>query len=150
MMGIDKLIFPPFETRIKKIDGKTAIFDRIRKKYIVLTPEEWIRQHLIHFLINELKYPKSLISVEDGMNINKMQKRSDVVVYDRNGALFLVVECKSAKIKLTQKSMIQLSNYNQYYKAKFLVLTNGLQVIICKVDYINKSIEFLDQFPEFQ
>lgn len=148
-MEKDHLIFPPFDIKIKKIDGKTTIFDIIRKKYIVLAPEEWVRQHLIHFLINNLKYPKSLISVEDGMNVNKMQKRSDVVVYDRNGALFLVVECKSAKVKLTQKSMDQLSSYNQYYKATYLALTNGLQLFVCRVDYTNKSIEFIDQFPQF-
>ena len=81
---MSNLIFPSFESRIKKIHGKTAIFDIIRKKYIILTPEESVRQHLVHYLINSLNYPKSLISVEDGMKVNKMNKRSDVVVYDKN------------------------------------------------------------------
>ena len=146
---MDKLIFPPFEIKIKSIGGKTLIFDSIRKKYIVLTPEEWVRQHLIHFLINEMEYPKSLISVEDGMNFNNMQKRTDVLVYDRQGQIFLVVECKSTKVKLSQKSMNQLSAYNQHYQAKYLVLSNGMQVIISKIDYAAKKAEFISQFPDF-
>lgn len=146
---MDKLIFPPFDFRIKKINGKNSIFDIIRKKYIFLTPEEWIRQHLIHFLINQMKYPKSLFSVEDGMKVNKMIKRSDVVIYNRSGEIFLVIECKSAKVKLNQKTMNQLSVYNQHYKANYLALTNGLQVYICKMDYNSKNFEFLNQFPDF-
>jgi hypothetical protein len=146
---MDKLLFPPFESRIKKINGKTAIFDIIRKKFIVITPEEWVRQHLIHFLINQMKYPKSLFLVEDGMKVHKMIKRSDVVIYNRKGEIFLAVECKSTRVKLTQKSMDQLSVYNQHYKADYLVLTNGLQLYICKMDYTSGNSEFIDQFPEF-
>lgn len=147
---MSKLIFPPFEYKTKQIDGKTAIFDIIRKKYIIVTPEELVRQHLVHYLINQMKYPKSLISVEDGMKVNKMIKRSDLVVYNQSGHIFLAIECKSAKVKLTQKSMDQLSVYNQHYKASFLALTNGLDVYICKIDYDNKKIDFLDNFPKFQ
>ena len=146
---MDELIFPPFESRIKKINEKTVIFDVIRKKFIVVTPEEWVRQHLIHYLINQMKYPKSLILVEDGMKVNKMIKRSDVVIYNRSGEIFLAVECKSTRVKLTQKSMDQLSVYNQHYKANYLVLTNGLQLYVCKMDYTRGNSEFIDQFPEF-
>ncbi len=146
---MDSLIFPPFEYRINQIHGKKAVFDILRRKYIILTPEEWVRQHLIHYLINHMKYPKSLISVEDGMKVNKMTKRSDAIVFDREGGLFLVVECKSTKIKLTQKSMDQLSIYNQHYRAEYLALTNGLQVYICKMDYQNKTSSLVDYFPEF-
>jgi len=147
---MSNLIFPSFQSRIKKIQGKTAIFDIIRKKYIVLTPEENVRQHLVHYLINYLNYPKSLISVEDGMKVNKMNKRSDVVVYNKNGEVFLAIECKSEKIKLTQKSMDQLSAYNQHYKATYLALTNGLDVYISKIDYDLKKAEFIKGFPEFE
>ena len=114
---MDNFIFPTFDYKTKRIHGKTSIFDLVRKKYIQLTPEEWVRQHLIQFLINQLNYPKSLIAVEDGHKVNKMAKRSDVVVYDRNGKIFMLIECKSAKVKLTQKSMDQASLYNQKYKA---------------------------------
>jgi len=147
---MDKLIFPPFEYKIKRNDGKASIFDLIRRKYIVLTPEEWVRQHLIHFLINHREYPKSLISVEDGLKINKMAKRSDLVVYNKQGEIFMLIECKSAKVKLTQKSMDQASIYNQKYKAQYLGLTNGLEIIICKMDYDQKKSVFLDGFPVFE
>lgn len=147
---MDNFIFPPFEFKTKKIHGKTSIFDLIRKKYIQLTPEEWVRQHLIHFLIKQMNYPKTLIVVEDGHKVNKMAKRSDVVVYDRNGNIFMLVECKSAKVKLTQKSMDQASMYNQKYKAQFLTITNGLQVVIYKMDYSGEKPFLLHEFPVFQ
>ena len=147
---MNKLIFPPVEFRSKNIDGKTAIFDIIRKKFIILTPEELVRQHLIHYLINQMQYPRSLISVEDGMRVNKMIKRSDVVVYNKKGEVFLAIECKSEKVKLTQKSMDQLSVYNQHYKATYLALTNGLDVFISKIDYDLKKVEFIEGFPVFE
>jgi hypothetical protein len=145
---MDEFIFPPFEVRTKKISGKTAIFDIIRKKFIILTPEEWVRQHLVHFLINRKKYPKSLITVEDGLSINKMHQRSDVVVFDRSGSAFLVAECKSAKITLNQKTMDQLSAYNRHYRAKYLMLTNGVSLIVCGIDYDLKQANFLDEIPD--
>lgn len=146
---MNNLIFPTFDYKIKHIEGKANIFDIIRKKYIVITPEEWIRQHLIHFLINQMNYPRSLIKVEDGMKLNKMSKRSDLVIYDRKGNIFLVVECKSAKVRITQKSMDQLSNYNQNYKANYLALTNGLVLFVCQMDYKNKTATFIEDFPKF-
>lgn len=147
---MDELVFPPFEYNLRNENGKVAIFDIIRKKHIILTPEEWVRQHLVHYFIDQLKYPKSLISVEDGLKVNKMQKRSDLIIYNREGEVFLVVECKSPKIKLRQNSMIQLSTYNQTYNSKYLALTNGLQVYVCKMDYKNKKVSYLDQFPPFK
>lgn len=146
---MERLIFPSFSFKTKVIDGKTTIFDIIRKKYIVITPEEIVRQHIIHYLIDHMKYPKSLMAVEDGLKVNKMQKRSDVVVYDKSGNIFLAVECKSTKVKLTQSSMDQLSIYNQHYKSQYLALTNGVQMYVCKMDYGNKQAEFIDGFPEY-
>jgi hypothetical protein len=147
---MEELVFPPFDYKIINENGKVAIFDIIRKKHVILTPEEWVRQHLVHYFINELNYPKSLISVEDSLKVNKMQKRSDIIMYNREGQLFMLVECKSAKIKLNQSSMIQLSNYNQKYHSEYLALTNGLQVYVCKMDYVNKKAEYLEQFPPFR
>ena len=147
---MEELIFPKFEYKIRKDKGKVAIFDIIRKKYIFLTPEEWVRQHLVHYFIYQLNYPKSMISVEDGLKVNKMQKRSDIIIHNRDGKVFMVVECKSAKIKLNQNSMIQLSTYNQKYNAAYIALTNGLQVYVCKMNYENRSAETIDQFPEFK
>ncbi len=146
---MDQLVFPAFDYRIIEKNNKTYIFDIIRKKNIVITPEEWVRQHLVHFLINHMNYPKSLISIEDGLKVNRMQKRSDIVVYQRNGSVFMVIECKSYRVKLDQKVMDQLSNYNQKYKAKYLAITNGKQVFICKMDYLKKSSQFINEFPDF-
>ena len=146
---MEKLIFPPFEYKLGTKQGKVSIFDIIRKKHIILTPEEWVRQNLVHYFINQLDYPKSLISVEDGLKVNKMQKRSDIIIYNRLGKVFMVVECKSAKIKLNQNSMIQLSTYNQNYNAEYIALTNGLQIYVCRMDYKNKTSDYIDQFPPF-
>lgn len=146
---MEKLIFPPFEHRIKIIHGKKTIFDVLRKKYIVLTPEEWVRQHLIHYLINYLHYPKPMMSAEDSLKFNKMMKRSDLIVYNRYGKVFLAVECKAEHIKLGQKSMNQLSVYNQHYKAQYLALTNGKSLIVCQMDYLKNSTQFLDTFPKY-
>ncbi|MCG8307166.1 MAG: type I restriction enzyme HsdR N-terminal domain-containing protein [Cytophagales bacterium] len=143
------LIFPPFEYRTKEVDGKMVIFDIIRKKYILLTPEEIVRQHVVHFLINHLKYPRSLIAVEDGIKVSRMTKRSDIVVFNRDGSVFLAIECKSSKVNLTQKSMDQLSVYNQYYQANYLALTNGMVLYICKIDYDTRNIEFINEFPPY-
>ena len=146
---MEKLVFPTFKYKIRNENGKVAIFDIIRKKYIILTHEEWVRQHLIHYFINQMNYPKSLISVEDGLKVNKMQKRSDIIIYNRTGKLFMVVECKSTKIKLNQNSMIQLSTYNLKYNSEYLALTNGLQVYVCKMNYNEKKADYLTQFPPF-
>lgn len=146
---MEKLVFPPFEYSLGTKQGKVTIFDIIRRKQIILTPEEWVRQHLVHYFINQLDYPKSLISVEDGLKVNKMQKRSDIIIYNRLGKVFMVVECKAAKIKLNQNSMIQLSTYNQSYNAEYIALTNGLQIYVCRMDYVNKTSDYIDQFPPF-
>lgn len=145
-----ELIFPPFNYRIRQEDDKDYIFDIIRHKFLVITPEEWVRQHLIHFLINDLSYPKALTKVEDGLRVNKMQKRSDVVVYNRDGSVFMLIECKSHKTKLDQKVMDQLSNYNLKYKAAYLAITNGKKVYICKMDYGKRNAEFINEFPEYK
>jgi hypothetical protein len=147
---VENLIFPLVDFRVSQEAGKTSVFDIIRRKFIVLTPEEWVRQHLVHFMIDHLKYPKSLINVEDGLRVNKMQKRSDIVIHDRKGNIFMIVECKSFKIKLKQEAMNQLSNYNQRYKATYLALTNGKELFLCQMDYERKSAQFISEFPEFK
>ena len=116
----------------------------------MITPEEWVRQHLVHFMIDHLNYPKSLIKIEDGLKVYKMQKRSDVVVYRSDGKVFMLVECKSYKVKLDQKVMDQLSNYNQKYRASYLAITNGRKVYICKIDYEKRESQLIDEFPEFK
>src|SRR5437868_14722578 len=111
------LNLPPCEFNLKEIDGKLSIYDSLRKKYLVLTPEEWVRQHFIHFLINQYHYPKSLIKIESGHTYNQLSKRSDIIIYDRYGKVFLLVECKSAKSKISQKTFDQVATYNLTLKA---------------------------------
>jgi hypothetical protein len=147
---MEELIFPAFDYQIKESDGKTSIFDIIRRKNVIITPEEWVRQHLVHFLVEQLEYPRALIKVEDGLRLNKMQKRSDVIVYDRNGRVFMIVECKSYKIQIKQSAMDQLSAYNQKHRAAYLVLTNGRKNVICRMDYENRKADFLSGFPKYK
>jgi len=146
---MQNLNLPAFDCKIREIDGKVSIFDIIRKKYIILTPEEWVRQHFINFLIQHHKYPKSLIKNESGLKYNQLHKRTDILVYDREGKVFLIVECKSANEKLSQKVFEQLATYNQTLQAKYIAITNGLQNFICEMDYESRNYHFLKELPSF-
>lgn len=146
---MQKLIYPSAEFRIQRRAGKLVIFDPVRRKFVHLTPEEWIRQHLLYYFINTLKYPRSLIRSESGLTYNKLAKRSDVVVYDNSGHPFLLVECKASHVKLNQKSLDQLSVYNQVLKSPYLAVTNGVEQYIAQVDYHEKSYDWLKKFPPY-
>ena len=117
------LSFPNYEFRLKEINQKRFIFDEIRKKYIELTPEEWVRQNCIKFLINEKKFKKNLISIEKKIQLNNTTKRFDILVHDINGGCILLVECKAPNIKINQESFDQIFRYNQVINAKFLFVT---------------------------
>lgn len=121
-----KLNLPEFNIALRKEQGKVWIFDIIRKKYVVLTPEEWVRQHFIHYLINDRGYPKSLFKVERGLTYNKLLKRSDIVIHDRTGKPRMLVECKAPEIKLTQKAFNQVAVYNMTVGARYIAVTNGM------------------------
>ena len=144
-----RLNLPSFDYKVKKTNGKFFIYDIIRKKYVTLTPEEWVRQHFIHFMIQELKYPKALIKVETGLIYNKLRKRSDIVVYDRMGKPWMITECKSPGQKIDKYALQQVSVYNSNLNAKYLTLTNGLKNICCNVDAISKKINTMNQFPPY-
>lgn len=146
---MQQLAFPPFSFRVKSSENKTRIFDVIRKKFVVLTPEEWVRQHVIHFLIEVNKYPKNLINVEKVIKINNLIKRYDVVVFKPNGNLFLLVECKAPSVKITQGTFDQIAQYNLELNADFLMVTNGLQHYYCQIDYNKKSYHFIPEIPSF-
>jgi hypothetical protein len=147
---MQKLNLPSFEYKIREINGKTEIFDIIRKKFIILTPEEWVRQHFINLLIHHYKYPKSLLKVESGLKYNQLQKRSDIVVYDRTGNIFLIVECKSTDVKISQNTFEQVARYNFSLKARHIAITNGLQNFCCKVDHEKDQYEYLKDIPLFK
>lgn len=146
---MERLNLPPFDYKIKKNDANSLIFDVLRKKYVVLTPEEWVRQHFAHYLMQQLNYPKSLISIERGANYNRLQKRIDLCVYNNKGNPHLLVECKAAHVSITQEVVKQVSVYNQSLQAPFVVITNGLQHYCWHVNFETRSYTPLPDIPAF-
>jgi hypothetical protein len=147
---MQKLHFPTYNFRFKNSKNKVSIFDVIRKKFIILTPEEWVRQHVIHFLIAEKKYPKSLINVEKILKVNGLDKRYDIVIFNTDGSIYILVECKSPKIKITQATFDQIARYNLSMKAEYLMVTNGLNHYFCNMDFENEKYEFLREIPDYE
>ena len=145
-----KLSFPNYEFRLKKIDEKRFIFDEIRKKYIELTAEEWVRQNCIKYLINEKKYKSQLIAVEKKIILNNLTKRFDVIAYDNNGDPNLLVECKAPNIAIKQETFDQILSYNKVINSKYLMITNGIIHYYCKIDNIDNKINFLKDIPNYK
>ena len=146
---MQKLNFPSYSFRFKNSENKVSIFDSIRKKFIILTPEEWVRQHVVLFLLEEKKYPKSYLNVEKLIKVNALSKRYDIVVFQPNGDLFLLVECKAPEVKITQETFDQIARYNLTLKAQFLMVTNGLNHYFCQMDFENEQYVFLKDLPDF-
>lgn len=146
---MDALNLPSFEHKITKSGANYLIFDILRRKNIVLTPEEWVRQHFLHYLINDLQYPKSLISIERGTSYNKLQKRTDLCVYDNLGLPHMLIECKAASVPITQDVVKQVSVYNQTIKAQFVVITNGLAHYCWQVDFETRQFLSLQGIPSY-
>jgi predicted type IV restriction endonuclease len=144
------LNFPTYSFRFKNSENKVAIFDEIRKKFILLTPEEWVRQHTLHYLLQDNKYPKSYINVEKLIKINTLNKRYDIVVFQPNGSIFLLIECKAPEVAITQKTFDQIARYNLELKAKYLMVTNGLNHYFCQMDFENKKYIFLSELPQYE
>jgi hypothetical protein len=145
-----KLNFPVYSFRFKNSENKVAIFDDIRKKFILLTPEEWVRQHTIQFLLHENQYPKSYINVEKLIKINDLSKRYDIVVFQPNGEIFLLVECKAPEVSISQQTFDQIARYNLVLNAKYLMVTNGLNHYFCQMDFENEKYVFLKELPEYK
>ena len=143
------LNLPPFQYRLEKKNDMVCIFDEIRKKFVKLTPEEWVRQHVVHFLLYQKNYPASLMNVEVGMEIQNMKRRADIVCYDSNGGTLLVTECKAPDVKITQAVFDQIAQYNILLKSQYLLVTNGLDHYVCKIDVANKSYSFLTDIPDY-
>ena len=143
------LNFPLYEFRFKNSENKLYIFDIVRKKFVSLTPEEWVRQHTIQFLLKEKKYPQSLMNVEKQIQVNQLTKRYDIVVYRSDGSIFLAVECKAPQVKITQQIFDQIARYNMTLKAENLMITNGLHHIFYQIDYVNQKYVFLAELPDF-
>lgn len=146
---MQQLNFDQYTFRFKSSENKTLIFDEIRKKFVVLTPEEWVRQHVVHFLMVEKKYPKSLINVEKILKINNMTRRYDVVVFNSDGSIFILVECKAPQIKISQQTFDQIARYNMTMQSEYLMITNGEQHYYCQMDYQNEEYIFLPELPNY-
>lgn len=144
---MQSLHFPSYSFTFKSTEKYVYIFDIIRKKYVVLTPEEWVRQHVVHYLIYTRSFRQSYINVEKMFKINNIVKRYDVVVYNPDGSIYLLVECKKPNIKLSQTVFDQIARYNLQLNAKYLMVTNGLQHIYCRLDYENQKYNFLAEVP---
>lgn len=141
-----KLNFPEYNFKIKTSAKITQIFDIVRRKYVALTPEEWVRQHFIHYLIFEKNFPQSLLAVEMNIVLNKLQKRCDIVGYSNSGKPVLIVECKSPGVKISQKTFEQIARYNMALQVKYLAVSNGINHYFCEIDFEKKSFKFLKEW----
>lgn len=146
---MQKLNLPEYQFRTKTEEGKAWIFDATRKKFVVLTPEEWVRQHFIFYLKEEKNYPASLMAVEKQILVNGKQRRFDLVVYNRNGQPFLICEFKAPSVKITQEAFDQVVRYNMVLKVKNVIVSNGLQHFACEIDYENNNYWYLKEIPGF-
>lgn len=146
---MQKLNFPSYAFRFKNSENKVSIFDEIRKKFMLMTPEEWVRQNVVRFLLEEKKYPKSYINVEKIIKINGLTKRYDIVVFQPNGKIFLLIECKAPEVPISQNTFDQIARYNMVLEAEFLMVTNGLNHYFCKMDYEKEQYKFLKDLPDF-
>ena len=146
---MQKLNFPSYSFRFKNNQNKIAVFDELRKKFVILTPEEWVRQHCVRFLESEKNYPLSLINVEKQLKIASLIKRYDIVVFEPEGDIQIIVECKAPSVKITQETFDQIARYNLSIQAKYLMVTNGIQHYFCQMDYENETYIFLKELPEY-
>ena len=145
------LNLPEYQFRLQKnAEGKTEIFDSIRRRFFILTPEEWVRQNFIQYLIQEKQFPASLMAVEKGLKLNGMQKRTDIVQYNKQGRPVLIVECKAPGIKLSQDTFDQAARYNMTLQVDYLIITNGLEHYACRMNYSKHKVEFLKEIPIFE
>jgi hypothetical protein len=146
---LEKLNLPEHTFRFKEEGNKTFIFDDFRKKFVVLTPEEWVRQNFLMYLITGLDFPKSLISVEAGLKLYQRVKRADIVVYNKQGSPVLIVECKAPEIKLNEKVFDQIVRYNMALQVNYMIVTNGLDHYCCQIDYEKQTYNFLKTIPNY-
>ena len=143
------LNFPTYSFRFKNNENKISIFDEIRKKFVILTPEEWVRQNVVRYLLEEKKYSKSYINVEKLIKINDLNKRYDIVVFQPNGKIFLLIECKAPEVQITQQTFDQIARYNLVLNASYLMVTNGLNHYFCQMDFENEKYNFLKELPDY-
>jgi len=143
------LNLPPYPFQLREENNKVYIFDDLRKKYLLVTPEEWVRQHWIQYLVNYKEYPRGLIQSEGGLKLNDLRKRTDLVVFNKEGERILIAEFKAPEVKINQQVFDQVARYNFIHKVPLLLVSNGLMHFYCKVDFENVTYEFLEELPSF-
>lgn len=143
------LNLPSYNYKILQRNGKNVIFDSLRKKYVALTPEEWVRQHFIHFLTDFKGYPKGLLANEVQLNLNGTKKRCDTVLFNKDLSARMIVEYKAPHIEITQAVFDQITRYNMVLKVDYLIVSNGINHYCCKIDYSTHSYTFLPEVPSF-
>ena len=143
------LNLPPYATKIAVRDGKNTIWDIIRRKYVALTPEEWVRQHFVHFLVEHKGYPASLLANEVALTLNGTSRRYDTVLYDRTLSPRMIIEYKAPHIPITQKVFDQICRYNLVFRVDYLIVSNGLSHYCCRMDYAHQSYQFLQDVPSY-
>lgn len=143
------LNLPSFDTKIRKKGSNLEIFDFLRKKYVALTPEEWVRQHFIHYLITEKEYPPSLIANETGIKLNSLSKRCDTVVYNRKLEPIIIVEYKRPDVPITQDVFDQITRYNSVLRVPYIIVSNGLVHHCCHINYEQQTYDYLVDIPSY-
>jgi len=146
---MEPLNLPTYFFRIKEDRGKKYIFDEIRRRFVLLTPEEWVRQHVINFLVQAKNFPLSLISIEKGFSLNRRKQRYDLLIYNRKGHPLMIVECKAPGVEINQQVFDQAGRYNNIYKADYMLSTNVRKHYCCQVNQSTQQYRFLHEIPEF-
>lgn len=146
---MEKLNLPPYPINVKELNGRKMILDTQRQRFVALTPEEWVRQHFVHYLIGHLAYPGALLANEVGLQCGEKRLRCDSVLYNSDGTARMIIEYKAPNIKITQKVFNQIAAYNLLLHVDYLIVSNGLSHYCCKMDYANKSYRFLNCIPPY-
>ena len=144
-----RLNLPEYQFNLKKSDSGLLIFDALRKKYVALTPEEWVRQHFVQFLIHERDFPAALMGNEVSLTQNDIKRRCDTVVAARDGSTLVIIEYKAPSITITQATFDQIVRYNMVLRARYLIVSNGVNHYCCRIDYENNSYDFLHDIPHY-
>ena len=144
------LNLPTYLFNIKSEGGRKFILDTIRRKYVALTPEEWVRQNFIRYLTEEKSYPPSLLSIEAGFALYKVSKRTDILIHNRQGQPVVIVECKAPEVEITRTVFDQIIRYNLSYKTNYLMVTNGLRHLCCRLEHGSGGVSFLKEIPNFE
>ncbi|MES2808900.1 MAG: type I restriction enzyme HsdR N-terminal domain-containing protein [Bacteroidota bacterium] len=147
---LQPLNLPPYPFKITDEGGVLSLFDEIRKRNIIITPEEWVRQHFVQYLIGHKNYPKSLLKLEGGHKLHGKQKRSDILAFNTVGDKILMVECKAPGVVINQKVFDQVARYNIVHKIGLLAVTNGLQHFYCRINFEQKNYQFIEELPDYQ